>query len=257
MLSFLLSSDRRSLSAAGAALAGVGAAGALYAAYAAGRRASAGAGASSSPSSPSDLSTTSSSHSGAVYETERAVQEYLLFHFGADAAIMPYAASAAVPTGALRFAQRTARVALAALARASPAVAVGSVAVLDVGCAVGGSSYEFSAAAGRVVGFDFSRRFVEAASDARRSARGAHAGARRRRAAPPAPPLAAHCHRRPRRSAAAARCPFPTRSRASCRRPRWRGCPTVRGQSACALPWATLAPCRPSSPPAARTTSST
>ena len=168
MLSFLLSSDRRSLSAAGAALAGVGAAGALFAAYAAGRRASAGAGAgAASPSSPTDLSTTSSSHSGAVYETERAVQEYLLFHFGADAAILPYAASAAVPTGALRFAQRTARLALAALARASPAVAVGSVAVLDVGCAVGGSSYEFSASAGRVVGFDFSRRFVEADGSAR------------------------------------------------------------------------------------------
>ena len=37
------------------------------------------------------------------------------------------------------------------------------MAVLDVGCAVGGSSFEFSATAGRTLGIDFSRRFVEAA----------------------------------------------------------------------------------------------
>ena len=100
MMQWAFSADRRSLSLAGASLAGAGAVGALLAAYAAGRRsASAGAGGAGAGGA-ADLSTTSSSHTGAVYETERAVQEYCLFHFGADAAILPYAASPAVPTGA-------------------------------------------------------------------------------------------------------------------------------------------------------------
>jgi hypothetical protein len=49
------------------------------------------------------LSTTSSGHSGAVYETAKAVAEYLQFHFGDDADILPYPAG---PHAALNFASR-------------------------------------------------------------------------------------------------------------------------------------------------------
>ena len=38
-----------------------------------------------------------------------------------------------------------------------------TIVALDVGCAVGGSSFELSSSCARVVGVDFSRRFVEAA----------------------------------------------------------------------------------------------
>lgn len=48
-------------------------------------------------------STTSSGHSGAVYESSKAVAEYLQFHFGSAKDIMPYADG---PTSALGFASR-------------------------------------------------------------------------------------------------------------------------------------------------------
>lgn len=51
------------------------------------------------------VSTTSSSHDQSVYETEKAVQEYLLLHFGADKDILPYSADIA-PTNALHFPER-------------------------------------------------------------------------------------------------------------------------------------------------------
>jgi hypothetical protein len=49
------------------------------------------------------LSTTSSAHSGSVYETDKAVAEYLQFHFGADEDILPFAEG---PKSALNFASR-------------------------------------------------------------------------------------------------------------------------------------------------------
>ena len=79
-----------------AALSGAAAGAALHALVQAllARRAAAGAEA---------LSTTSSGHSGSVYETDKAVAEYLMFHFGAPADILPYAAG---PHAALDFASR-------------------------------------------------------------------------------------------------------------------------------------------------------
>jgi len=50
-----------------------------------------------------DMSTTSSSHSGNVYETDKAVAEYLMFHFGAPNDILPYNEG---PHSALEFASR-------------------------------------------------------------------------------------------------------------------------------------------------------
>ncbi len=50
-----------------------------------------------------NISTTSSSHDGNVYETDKAVAEYLLFHFGKPEDILPYSVG---PKDALQFAQR-------------------------------------------------------------------------------------------------------------------------------------------------------
>ena len=50
-----------------------------------------------------EISTTSSSHSGNVYETAKAVSEYLMFHFGAPNVILPYPHG---PHAALDFAAR-------------------------------------------------------------------------------------------------------------------------------------------------------
>ncbi len=53
-----------------------------------------------------EMSTTSSAHSGAVYETDTAVSEYLQFHFGSQEDLMPYTAAEGAPLSALNFAQR-------------------------------------------------------------------------------------------------------------------------------------------------------
>jgi hypothetical protein len=53
--------------------------------------------------STAELSTTSSSHSGNVYETQKAVSEYLMFHFGAPRDILPFEEG---PSNALDFAAR-------------------------------------------------------------------------------------------------------------------------------------------------------
>ena len=53
-----------------------------------------------------EMSTTSSAHTGAVYETDTAVSEYLQFHFGSQEDLMPYTAAEGAPLSALNFAQR-------------------------------------------------------------------------------------------------------------------------------------------------------
>lgn len=65
-----------------------------------------GAGSVPAPSSDAEMSTTSSAHSGAVYETSTAVSEYLQFHYGTAADVMPYTEAEGAPMSALNFAQR-------------------------------------------------------------------------------------------------------------------------------------------------------
>lgn len=53
-----------------------------------------------------EVSTTSSSHSGSVYETRKAVAEYLMFHFQDQISdFLPYSAGIS-PVAALNFAKR-------------------------------------------------------------------------------------------------------------------------------------------------------
>jgi putative 4-mercaptohistidine N1-methyltranferase len=88
-----------------------------------------------------------------VYESERAVSEYLLFHFGADSDMMPYKQG---PKEALNFPQR--------LAELGAAHASNKGRALDLGCSVGGAAFQLSEHFDEVVGVDFSNHFVDAAN---------------------------------------------------------------------------------------------
>jgi putative 4-mercaptohistidine N1-methyltranferase len=85
------------------------------------------------------------------YETDRALSEYLLFHYGApDQLLLPGFAMPAVPS----FHCRCVSECLDAQRLPPDARA------LDIGCAVGRASFELSRHCSRVVGVDFSERFI-------------------------------------------------------------------------------------------------
>lgn len=91
----------------------------------------------------------------AVYEDPAVLAEYLLFHYGTAEEILPTAVAwPAGMTGALDFAVRTpGHFAQQHAGRG-----------LDLGCAVGRSTYEMSRRCGHVTGIDFSHSFIDAAN---------------------------------------------------------------------------------------------
>lgn len=89
------------------------------------------------------------------YETDRYLAEYLLFHFGKPEQILPWASG---PRDALGFTRRTV---LAGVKHVSSAGKRDRA--LDLGCAVGGSSFVLAETFTNVLGIDFSHRFIEAA----------------------------------------------------------------------------------------------
>jgi len=92
------------------------------------------------------------------YESQRLLNEYLLFHYGKPEEILPPVRT--WPQGmeeALGFAARTA-------ARFSPGRAHRG---LDIGCAVGRSAFEMARHCDCVLGVDFSQSFIEAAETLR------------------------------------------------------------------------------------------
>lgn len=86
------------------------------------------------------------------YENDRMVADYLFFHYADFAAA---ARGLPVPESAWGFPRRVVAELLDSSTQLSRA--------LDLGCAVGGSSFELSKFAASVVGVDFSRAFIEAA----------------------------------------------------------------------------------------------
>mmetsp|Transcript_24861 Transcript_24861/g.36670 ORF Transcript_24861/g.36670 Transcript_24861/m.36670 type:complete len:279 (-) Transcript_24861:59-895(-) len=99
-------------------------------------------------------STASSGTSGSdVYESERAVHEYLLFHYGSPDVLMPYKFG---PSEATNFPARTSDICLRHASQHNRA--------LDIGCAVGASAFELSKSCNEVVGIDFSHNFIAAAN---------------------------------------------------------------------------------------------
>ena len=92
-----------------------------------------------------------------IYESDRLLSDYLLFHYGEASEILPWAFG---PHEALEFPGRVVREAFEPLAPSARA--------LDLGCAVGGSSFELARSCGEVVAVDFSQRFIEAANHLQR-----------------------------------------------------------------------------------------
>ncbi len=88
------------------------------------------------------------------YESDQLLSEYLLFHYGAPEEVLPGAGG---PREALEYPARCVGecLDLARLPREARA--------LDLGCAVGRSSFELARHCAEVVGIDFSQRFIEAA----------------------------------------------------------------------------------------------
>jgi putative 4-mercaptohistidine N1-methyltranferase len=93
-----------------------------------------------------------------LYETPKVLAEYLLFHYGTEQEVLPWAFG---PKDALGFAVRSVthlldRSRVPAGARA-----------LDLGCAVGRSCYELARCSASVLGVDYSQSFIEAAEHIR------------------------------------------------------------------------------------------
>jgi putative 4-mercaptohistidine N1-methyltranferase len=87
-----------------------------------------------------------------IYETRRLLDEYLLFHYGSADEVMPWPFG---PKEALGFATRTVTELIASPAQGR---------ALDLGCAVGRSSFELASLGyGEVIGIDYSHSFIDAA----------------------------------------------------------------------------------------------
>lgn len=97
---------------------------------------------------------TSSTPMDNIYEDQKLLSEYLLYHYGSEEEILP--SSAAWPSGmraALDFTVRTTAHFTKPYAERS----------LDLGCAVGRSSFEMSRTCEQVLGIDYSHSFIDAA----------------------------------------------------------------------------------------------
>lgn len=88
------------------------------------------------------------------YESDEAIAQYLLLHYGAPAEVMPFPGAAVEAAG---FPERCVTATIDAARVPSGARA------LDLGCAVGRSSFELARFCASVTGIDFSRRFIDAA----------------------------------------------------------------------------------------------
>ena len=97
-----------------------------------------------------------------IYSTEKLLNEYLLFHYGSADEVLPYQFG---PVEALGFVRRCVAecVDLKSLSTAASA--------LDLGCAVGGASFELARHCASVVGVDASARFIEAAGHLQQAGR--------------------------------------------------------------------------------------
>lgn len=89
------------------------------------------------------------------YESDRGLAEYLLFHYGRPDEVLPWPEG---PRAALNYPARCVSACLDPTRL--PAQARG----LDLGCAVGRSTFELARHCTEVLGIDFSHRFIEAAN---------------------------------------------------------------------------------------------
>ncbi|MFC5051671.1 putative 4-mercaptohistidine N1-methyltransferase [Rubritalea spongiae] len=86
------------------------------------------------------------------YESEKLLNEYLLMHYGKDEERMPWTIGG---LGSLDFVSRTVEFFTPKLVNLS----------LDLGCAVGRTSFLLSKTSKKVIGIDFSQSFIDAANE--------------------------------------------------------------------------------------------
>lgn len=97
---------------------------------------------------------------GDNYEDDALVGAYLLFHYGSEAQIRAGSEAAQwIPAEALQFPVATV---WSTFDNADPEIPFARA--LDVGCAVGRSTFELAGLADEVIGVDFSEAFIDAAS---------------------------------------------------------------------------------------------
>jgi len=96
-----------------------------------------------------------------IYESPRLLAEYLLFHYGAAEEVLPWDFG---PKEALGFAVRSVTELLDTRLVPTPS---SQLRALDLGCAVGRSSYELSTSCDEVLGIDYSNNFIQAAEHIR------------------------------------------------------------------------------------------
>ena len=89
-----------------------------------------------------------------IYETPKLLAEYLLFHYGKDHEVLPWEFG---PKSALNFAVRSVTELL------DESIVPVNARALDLGCAVGRSSYELARVSTEVIAIDYSQSFVDAA----------------------------------------------------------------------------------------------
>jgi putative 4-mercaptohistidine N1-methyltranferase len=89
-----------------------------------------------------------------IYETDKLLAEYLLFHYGTPEEVLPEGVG---PTDALGYPARCVSECLNVASLPAEARA------LDLGCAVGRASFELARSCRSVLGIDFSERFIAAA----------------------------------------------------------------------------------------------
>ena len=101
-----------------------------------------------------------------VYETDALLAQYLLFHYGRPDEVLPWPGG---PRDALDYATRVVDEGRRLLAAADAWPSGGRA--LDVGAAVGGSSFALARTFDDVIGVDLSRRFIDAATTLARDGR--------------------------------------------------------------------------------------
>jgi putative 4-mercaptohistidine N1-methyltranferase len=93
-----------------------------------------------------------------LYETDALVDQYLLFHYGEGEDQLPYPFG---PHDALFYPIRCVTEFIPLIGRIDRA--------LDLGCAVGRSTFELARTAGEVIGIDLSQRFISVAQEIQRT----------------------------------------------------------------------------------------
>eukprot|EP00455_Lapot_gusevi_P021571 TRINITY_DN2259_c0_g1_i3.p2 TRINITY_DN2259_c0_g1~~TRINITY_DN2259_c0_g1_i3.p2 ORF type:complete len:279 (+),score=118.15 TRINITY_DN2259_c0_g1_i3:33-839(+) len=103
-----------------------------------------------------------------VYESLKSLHEYLLFHYATDEELLAYEFG---PKDSLHFPKRIAHCAATKAAAYAPRVAQKFDRALDIGCAVGRTSFELARFYSSVVGIDFSHSFVDACNQLKSTGR--------------------------------------------------------------------------------------